>query len=373
MIKQPIIQYFFLSLFLGLVLCHTANAQNLSKIEGRVIDTDTKEGIPLCNVYLSGTSYGMLTDTDGRFIIKNLPPGEYTLVVSHIGYSNVVKTVSLLEGDKDIGLISLKELVTDLESGVTVESSEDKKWKSRFKRLSKFMMGENFKPKNIEYENAWVAEFIEKKRGVLRPANEFSLKIENRYLGYRTNYLVTDFMLSNRLQYVVGYPNFEPLKPTSSKEEKRWKRNREEAYNGSLRHFFKSLLENTLEENEFLANLTNEDPEKLRDHYERVIDTGNYNFALNLDEPRVQKLIQIEPTENENIKKITCKSIIEVYHLGTVDQDGESPRSMIKLEGSSFLVYTNGVLLNMRSLRLFGDFAQKGLYEMLPFEYDLSK
>lgn len=373
MIKQPIIQCTLICLFLGLALSHTSYAQNQARIEGRVIDTATKEGIPLCNVYLSGTSYGMLTAKDGRFVIKNLPPGEYTLVVSHIGYSNVVKTVNLLQGDKNIGTVSLKEIVTDLESDVTVESREDKKWKSRFKRLSKFMMGENFKPKNIEYENAWVAEFTEEKRGILRPANEFSLKIENRYLGYSTNYLVTDFMLSNRLQYVVGYPNFEPLTPANAKEKKKWKRNREEAYNGSLRHFFKSLLENTLEENEFLANLTNEDPEKLRDHYERVIDKGNYNFALDLNEPRVQKLIQIEPTENENIKKITCKSIIEVYHLGTVDQDGESPRSMIKLEKGSFLVYTNGVLLNMRSLRLFGDFARKGLYEMLPFEYDLSK
>lgn len=373
MITQPVIKYSLTYLFLILLSCSALSAQDWTRVEGRVIDSATKEGITLCNVYLSGTSYGMLTDKDGRFIIKNLPPGEYTLVISHVGYSNVVKTVNLITGDKDIGTVSLTEIVTDLESGVTVESSEDKKWKSRFRKFSRFMMGESFKAKNIEYKNPWVAEFTEEKRGVLRPESEFSLQIENNYLGYRTNYLVTDFVISNRLQYVVGYPNFVPMASDNAKEQRKWERNREEVYNGSLRHFFKSLLENTLEENEFIANLTNADPEKLQDHYERVIDKSNYNFALNLSEPRVQKLLTIEPTENENIKKITCKSIIEVYHIGSVDEDGESPRSLIKLETDSFLVYTNGVLVNMRSLRLFGYFSQKGLYELLPFEYDLSK
>ncbi|MCE7991988.1 MAG: carboxypeptidase-like regulatory domain-containing protein [Roseivirga sp.] len=371
--KQSVIKRLLLAVSLALVFSSGAKAQEWSMVEGRVVDSATKEGIPLCNIYLSGTSYGMLTDKTGKFIIKNLPPGEYTMVISHIAYGNMVKTIDLLNGNKDLGTISLKEVVTNLSTGVTVESSEDKKWKSRFRKFSRFMMGENFKAKNIEYRNPWVAEFTEEKRGVLRPENEFSLQIENRYLGYRTNYLVTDFMISNRLQYVVGYPNFEPMESGNAKEQRKWKRNREEAYTGSLRHFFKSLLENTLEENEFIANLTNADPEKLQDHYERVIDKSNYSFALNLSEPRVQKLIKIESTENENIKRITCKSIIEVYHIGSVDEDGESPRSMIKMESDSFLVYTNGVLVNMRSLRLFGFFSQRGLYELLPFEYDLTK
>ncbi|GAB5529908.1 MAG: hypothetical protein Roseis3KO_16850 [Roseivirga sp.] len=372
MIRQPVIKYSLTCLLLSLVFCSGVYAQDWVSIEGRVIDSATKEGIPLCNVYLSGTSFGMITDKDGRFIVKNLPPGEYTLVVSHVGYTNVIKIIDLLHGDKDIGAVRLNEIVTDLDTNVTVESSEDRKWKGRFRKLSKFMMGENFKPKNIKYENPWVAEFTEQKGGLLRPAHEFSLKIENRYLGYRTNYLITDFVLGNRLQYVVGYPNFEMLEPANPKEKRKWKRNRETSYNGSLRHFLKSLLENTLEENEFVANLTNVDPEKIRDHYERVIDNGNYNIPLDLTQPRVQQLIQIEPTENDNVKKITCKSIIEVYHIGSVDENGESSRSLIKLEADSFLVYTNGVLLN-RSLILFGDFAQKGLYDMLPFDYNLSK
>lgn len=373
MTRQSVIRFIFSYFLLNFIFCSAGYAQDRVKVEGRVIDSATKEGIPLCNVYLSGTSFGMLTDTDGRFIIKNLPPGEYTLVISHIGYGNIVKTIGLLQGDKDVGTIRLKEVVTDLETDVTVESTEDKKWKGRFKKLSRFMMGENLQPKDIEYENAWVAEFTKEKGGLLRPAKEFSLKINNRYLGYHTNYLITDFMLGNRLQYVVGYPNFEQLVPANAKEKRKWDRNRETAYTGSLRHFFKSLLENSLEENEFIAYLTNADPEKIRDHYDRVLNKGNYHIPLDLNASQVQKLIQIQPTDNDNIKKITCKSIIEIYHMGTVDENGESPRSMIKLEGDSFLVYTNGVLLNMRSLRLFGNFSQKGLYDMLPFEYESTK
>ena len=71
--------------------------------------------------------------------------------------------------------------------------------------------------------------------------------------------------------------------------------------------------------------------------------------------------------------KITFKDIIEVYYVDRLDENGENPHSLIKPVYGSFLVHTNGVLVNTTSVRLFGYFSQKGLYDMLPFDFTLSK
>lgn len=57
---------------------------------------DSKEVIPFANVGLIGTSYGAATDADGKFSIKNVPAGEYTLQISSLGYKNYKETVVII-------------------------------------------------------------------------------------------------------------------------------------------------------------------------------------------------------------------------------------------------------------------------------------
>jgi hypothetical protein len=353
------------------LLSLNAFAQNGVQLTGTVLDKDTGKGISYCNVYLSGSSYGSQTDEKGQFTLTNLPVGSYSLIISHIGYTNLVKPLELKEGENDLGTVRLKEVSYDIDSEVLIQASEDRKWKSKFKKFSRFMMGYGFKAKNIDFVNAYIAEFSDKEPAFLRPQHDFNLEIENRHLGYKTNYLVTDFSIGGTLQFVIGYPSFTALQSKSAKEEKKWTNNRKMAYKGSLRHFFKSLLENTLEENEFLANITNLDPSVGLNHFDRVVSAANYNKPLNpIDQ---DDKFKIEPTDNERIMRITCKHTIEVYHLSTTDDSGEILQSYIKPVGDSFLVYTNGVLVDTRAVTLFGYFSQKGLYDMLPFDYEVSK
>jgi len=368
--KQPTAKNTLISCLLLILSLTTLKAQN-ADLKGKIIDNITKEPISFCNVYLSGTSFGSLTNDNGDFIIQDLPPGEYTMIISHIGYENVIKTVRFFNGSTDLGNQGLTEVTYDISDEVLVESSEDRKWKSRFRKFSRFMMGYNFNAINIDFINAYVADFSREDLPSLRPSRQFTLEIENRYLGYRTNYLVTDFLIGGRLQYVVGYPSFDELEAKSKKEERKWSNNRLSAYEGSLSHFFKSLLENTLEENDFIVNITNLDPSVNLSHFDRVQSTANYSRAL--DPLKQNAQFKIENTDKANIKRITCKHIIEVYHLGVTDDYGESLQSYIKPMQDSFLVYTNGVLVNARSVNLFGHYAQKGLYDLLPFNYELTK
>ncbi|MEM6804949.1 MAG: TonB-dependent receptor [Bacteroidota bacterium] len=63
-------------------------------IEGTVKDVDG-EAVAYANIELQGTTRGSQTDAQGAFRIDNLNPGEYTLVVSFVGYGDKLEKVSL--------------------------------------------------------------------------------------------------------------------------------------------------------------------------------------------------------------------------------------------------------------------------------------
>ncbi len=60
------------------------------KIGGTITDDKNGEPLPGVNIYLSETQLGSVTDANGHFVILNIPPGEYTLNIQMIGYTNVI-------------------------------------------------------------------------------------------------------------------------------------------------------------------------------------------------------------------------------------------------------------------------------------------
>ncbi len=56
------------------------------KIRGVVKDAATGEPLIGANVRIDGTSMGAATDFEGSYIILNIAPGDYTLIVSMVGY-----------------------------------------------------------------------------------------------------------------------------------------------------------------------------------------------------------------------------------------------------------------------------------------------
>jgi outer membrane receptor protein involved in Fe transport len=80
---------YFVPLFI--LLCSTVFAQNMGKIAGTVTDVTSKEPIPGVHVIIKGTKLGSSTGIDGTYFILNIPPGEYEVSASIVGYQKVVQ------------------------------------------------------------------------------------------------------------------------------------------------------------------------------------------------------------------------------------------------------------------------------------------
>jgi hypothetical protein len=97
-----------------------------------------------------------------------------------------------------------------------------------------------------------VVSFSKAKKYTLATAST-PIEVTNKSLGYKLSYYLHSFRMNSKEALYVGDTRFEPLQASSTEEQNRWERNRQQTYNGSLRHFLRSLLENTWEQKGFLA------------------------------------------------------------------------------------------------------------------------
>ena len=106
------------------------NQSNFGKITGIVYDKETGNPLIGANVYLENTSYGAATDEDGVFIINDVPPGEYKVVVSYIGYAKQSTYISLEANDKVKLKFPLQPSLMNLDEIVVTGSRSGKERKS---------------------------------------------------------------------------------------------------------------------------------------------------------------------------------------------------------------------------------------------------
>ncbi len=114
----------YFSLVFLLLMSGFVFAQNGS-IAGRVVDYKTKEAIIGASVVIQGTTVGSATDIDGNFLINNVKPGTYTIVVSYIAYkTQTIPDVLVESGNKTTLTIDLPEDVAELQEIVITAKKE---------------------------------------------------------------------------------------------------------------------------------------------------------------------------------------------------------------------------------------------------------
>lgn len=85
LIRLVALSYLVMTLFVAVAWPGTTG-----KIAGRVVDKSSGAAISGANVMLDGTTLGAAADLEGYFTILNVPPGNYRLKATMIGYGSVV-------------------------------------------------------------------------------------------------------------------------------------------------------------------------------------------------------------------------------------------------------------------------------------------
>ncbi len=104
------------------LLCASIILAQGSQVKGTIYEEDTGDPLPFVNVMLTrdtSTVSGSYTDFDGRFMMRGVPPGIYSLKASYVGYFNYTTDSLVVRKGNDTTLrISMKA------SSVTLECIE---------------------------------------------------------------------------------------------------------------------------------------------------------------------------------------------------------------------------------------------------------
>ncbi len=223
-------------------------------ISGRVLNQADTKPVADASVFISNTSIGDKTASDGTFTLENAKPGTYTLAISIVGFETYNATV--IVGNSNINLhditifpktIGLKEVT------IKVNRDRDKYFNMFYDRFKTEFLGTSDAANDCTILNPKVLDFdYDAEINTLTVSSEGFLEIENQDLGYKINYLLTNFRLNvytNELHY-HGLVLFTEMKGTPG-QERRWQQNRREAYEGSMMHFLRSAINDGLEEEGF--------------------------------------------------------------------------------------------------------------------------
>jgi len=264
--KMPAIFILFL-----LCSCITFSQQT---IKGRVITAVGGTPVAGSSVFISNTSKGTTADKEGKFEITDVPFGKHELVISSIGYETNVFSFSSEQLPLQVR-VELTVKVKELQN-VTVEPSIEEGWNKWGKLFTDNFIGQtpNAAHCRIKNEKAIHFRYFKKSNRVIAYADE-PIILENKALGYKISYQLEEFEVSFKTRATVfsGYPLFEDL----DKTRKKWERNRDKVYYGSMQHFMYCLYHDSMQQQGFevrrMVRIPNKEKERVKEVYRRMRST----------------------------------------------------------------------------------------------------
>lgn len=240
-------------------------------------------------VYVDGSSISTYTNPDGIFSLS-IPDGNYNLVFRKENYQNYFVSINSSKSNLQI---KLNENAVALDEAVIVSMTEAE-WKYYFGVFKQNFLGRNQAAEKCEILNPKAVKFrYDKENKTITATAATPIIISNPYLGYNIEYDLVEFFIDYKssYNYMAGTVLFTEMKGSSSKQ-KRWNKNRQESYYGSIMHFMRSLYKKELKENGFVINrlIRQENPsyKKYQENLKKAKDKGE---TINIGSPP-SKIIQ---------------------------------------------------------------------------------
>ncbi|MFC1733781.1 GWxTD domain-containing protein [candidate division KSB1 bacterium] len=292
----------YLYLVFFAILLHQSEFLSAASIKYFKIVLPLREipGDPLMgvNVYLANTTYGFGSNRDGSFYIFRIPPGDYTLIASHIGYEPFTRDIRLTESEHEVIEIELKPVVFGT-GEVVVTARNLTEWQNNLEIFKNTFLGWSKSAAECEILNKEVLDFsIDEQSGAFSATAGDLLHIENRALGYRLDMLLVDFVVEGRKITYRGEPRYTELTTFDPEERDKYRENRLKTYLGSQRHFLNALYHGRIREEGFRAyNLSNIDESTAGTYYREIIPDS-----------------LLKPTRQPNLRELSFNGFLKVIY-----------------------------------------------------------
>lgn len=330
--------------------------QTKSSIVGSVTDKFSKQPLENVDMFLDNTTIGDMSDKNGRYEIKNIPPGRYTLIVSLIGYKVEKIPLEIMTGEKIVRNFQLQIKIFRFQP-LEVTAEKARGWKKNLKRFEKLFIGASQFAGRCKILNPEILDFS-RAAGVFLASADAPLEIDNPALGYRIRFILDEFKVSNNELSYYGQTQFKEKKPEDEKEREQWQKNRRTAYMGSLRHFLASVLKRRSKTEGFVVS--------------RLVDSQKEK------KEKAPGLLVTTPIKIENgalpfERVLSFSGRLQVEYTRERAEEnypqGENRISWIELPDSSVTVDTSGNLLYRDAVKQYGYWAWKRVGDMLPTDY----
>lgn len=192
-------------------------------------------------------------NSEGMFNLNGLQPGTYELVVKMLGFNSYNQNVNIQKQSVNI-TAKLSENAMALNE-VTINAKTDPNRAKYLQLFTENFIGKSANAAQCKILNPEVIKLhYDKDKDILEAHSNDFIVIENQALGYKVNYLLTRFQydVTNDAFSYEGKPYFEEIKGAEM-QQKNWEDSRKVAYQGSVRHFFRALFNNTAEVEGFLV------------------------------------------------------------------------------------------------------------------------
>jgi hypothetical protein len=335
-------------------------------INGQVRDSTTNEPIPGVNVFLSGTNLGGVTDLDGFYMIDRIPIGSYEVIFSHLSYAMVLTDVELMtQGVLTVNayMAVTSRMLDTLEvvSKRLIGLNEREKYVRIFEEE---FLGRSVNAQKCILMNPDVLDFIyDRKEDKLEVFALEPIVVINELLGYEITYYFDIFQKVGGFVNFHGKARFRNLKPENTKEERKWLKNRVNAYNGSFLHFRRALISDQLKKEQFRMELIP------TDHIESIPDTPSLNVLRD----------DILHAQSDNTYTIDFDGFLMVTYRRKPDESydeqffdrtgsGGFQHSFIKLNDTTVVLKSNG-RLEYPGMATFGYWYWERVGDILPENY----
>ena len=89
-------------------------AESQGSIAGRVLTDSTRTPVPAAELIIAGTTRSVLTDSSGRFVLREVPAGRRLLIARALGFRPDTSEIELFDDESLSREIFLKRRITTL-------------------------------------------------------------------------------------------------------------------------------------------------------------------------------------------------------------------------------------------------------------------